>query len=215
MVGVSRRESITDPAMLVARINMFRDVERTGASLFVPHWRSDIDPAFDWSTICQELGIKYLSPRGDAREVIAAIAGADRVLSESMHGAIIADAFRVEWQPVALGGKFNDFKWQDWGESLSLDIDVPRFGSRFFAKSPWISSPHQPYRLIRKVVGKLPRFSSATHISTSEREKLHREVLAFIGGTMQRRRYLSDGHRLEERLDMMEERLAAVSAAAR
>jgi hypothetical protein len=50
------------------------------------------------------------------------------LLAESMHGAIVADALRVPWIAVRMYGRFTQFKWQDWTESVSVALriaDVP------------------------------------------------------------------------------------------
>lgn len=41
-----------------------------------------------------------------------------------MHGAIVADAYRIPWIGVDMYG-INKFKWQDW--MLSLGLDVPLY----------------------------------------------------------------------------------------
>ena len=51
-----------------------------------------------------------------------AIGGARLVLSEAMHGAILADIARVPWQGFAFGGQFNQDKWLDWAEMFGLDL---------------------------------------------------------------------------------------------
>jgi succinoglycan biosynthesis protein ExoV len=50
------------------------------------------------------------------------------LLTEAMHGAIVADALRVPWAPVRLYPRFTLFKWQDWTQSMDLPLkihDVP------------------------------------------------------------------------------------------
>jgi succinoglycan biosynthesis protein ExoV len=109
---------------MTARLSEFLKVEPTGRALFIPHCHSDVDPDYDWPSICAQAGLLYLSPRGDSREVIRMIAGARLIISESMHGAIVADAFRVPWRAVSLVSNFNEFKWRDWTDSLSMDIEI-------------------------------------------------------------------------------------------
>ncbi len=52
--------------------------------------------------------------------MVRRIAAADKVIAESMHAAIIADAFRVPWIPVALSREVSPFKWVDWASSLNI-----------------------------------------------------------------------------------------------
>src|SRR5439155_14985318 len=76
-----------------------------------------------WRAICQDLGIEFLDPRTDSRDVVRRIAAAEKVIAESMHAAIIADAFRVPWVPVALSREISPFKWADWSLSKGLDYE--------------------------------------------------------------------------------------------
>ena len=87
----------------------------------MPHHASDA--SCDWATVCARVGLAYQSPSGEAEAIIRRIAGAERVVAESMHAAIIADAFGVPWRGAALSGEFNAHKWRDW--SLSLGMDDP------------------------------------------------------------------------------------------
>lgn len=40
-----------------------------------------------------------------------------------MHGAIVADALRVPWIPVAFGDTVLPFKWRDWLSTLDLPYE--------------------------------------------------------------------------------------------
>jgi succinoglycan biosynthesis protein ExoV len=86
---------------------------------------SDRHPLYDWPATAAAAGIDYVSPRDDSIAVIGAIATAPLVLAESLHAAVIADAFRVPWRPVRSDvGSFNLFKWHDWTESLGVPLEV-------------------------------------------------------------------------------------------
>ena len=124
-IGVSVRKAMVDPAALVSDFDEFRDVARHGQTLFVPHHFTADD--FDWEHICRGTGITPLGPAGDAENVIRQIAGARRVIAESMHAAIVADTFRVPWRAVSIGGAFNQFKWEDWGQSLNMPVRILPF----------------------------------------------------------------------------------------
>ena len=117
-----RERGIVDPAVLIADMADFRDVPRRARPILIPHHRTL--GRHDWDAICTAAGIDHVSPQGDSRAVIRAIAGAPLVIAESMHAAILADAFRVPWTAVRIGHQFNDFKWQDWADSLGIDLRV-------------------------------------------------------------------------------------------
>ena len=124
-LGLPPSAALTDSAVMTARLPRFAERAVTGGTLFVPHWESDVHPDYDWPAICRAAGIGYLSPRGDSQAVIRAIAGARLVLAESLHAAILADAFRVPWRPVRSGvGGFKLFKWLDWTESMEVPFEA-------------------------------------------------------------------------------------------
>ena len=127
-IGVPQDLAVIDPAALVSDFDEFRHVARNGQTLFVPHHGTG--ETFDWTRICWGTGITPLSPAGDAETVVRRIAGARRVIAESLHAAIIADTFRVPWQAVSIGNGFNQFKWADWGQSLDMEIKVTPFFAR-------------------------------------------------------------------------------------
>lgn len=124
-LGLPSEIGMLDPAIMIAGLPGFRAIPATGRPVFVPH-ESTVE-RHDWSSACADAGLDFVSPRGDARQVIARIAGASTVLAESMHAAIMADAFRVPWIPVRIGHRFLDSKWRDWASSLDLHLGrIPR-----------------------------------------------------------------------------------------
>jgi succinoglycan biosynthesis protein ExoV len=123
-LGLDPAVALTDAAVLAPLLARFNDVEKTGQVIFVPHWKTVIDNRLEWEQICSEAGVRYVSPCGDAEAVIRAIAAARLVLAESMHAAIVADAFRVPWQPVRSGNHFKVFKWQDWADSIEQPLRI-------------------------------------------------------------------------------------------
>jgi len=86
---------------------------------FVPHWESALRGA--WESVCAEAGVHLIDPRGPLQDVIAEIRGCDVLVTEAMHGAIVADALRVPWVPF-MPGPTHRFKWFDWAESQGLDL---------------------------------------------------------------------------------------------
>lgn len=121
-LGLPAEKGLIDPAVMVTDMEMFHDVPQSDVPIFIPHHNSI--QRHDWQAACGKAGIRYVSPERDAREVIKEIAAAPLVLTESMHGAILADAFRVPWLPVRINQRFNAAKWQDWAESLGLTVTV-------------------------------------------------------------------------------------------
>src|ERR1700734_3245473 len=111
------RFAMTDPAILLATLKEFQGLDRSGV-IFIPHWKSV--RYGNWQGICESLGIEYVDPCGDSKMIVTRIASAEKVIAESMHAAIIADAFRVPWIPVALSREVSPFKWVDWTSSVNV-----------------------------------------------------------------------------------------------
>jgi succinoglycan biosynthesis protein ExoV len=109
--------AMTDPAILLNQLPEFSGLNRRGV-VFVPHWKSV--RYGDWQRICDALGIEFVDPCQESKLVVRRIASAEKVLAESMHAAIIADAFRVPWIPLALSREISPFKWVDWASSLHV-----------------------------------------------------------------------------------------------
>jgi succinoglycan biosynthesis protein ExoV len=108
---------MTDPAILLATLQEFEGLRREGV-IFVPHWKSVRYGC--WESICDNLGIEFVDPCQDSKLVVRRIVSAEKVIAESMHAAIIADAFRVPWIPIALSREVSPFKWVDWAASMDL-----------------------------------------------------------------------------------------------
>lgn len=124
LMNISQELAISDPAVVIPRIKRFSTPGRLRKIVFIPHCHSDASPIYEWKGICARAGVEHISPRRDSHWVIRAITSAERVITESMHGAIIADAFRIPWKPVSLVDNFNSFKWKDWTNSLNMDVDI-------------------------------------------------------------------------------------------
>ena len=118
-VGVPEALGIVDPAVLVADIPDFSNVPKRYKCAFVPHWESAV--AGLWPVVCATAGLHYIDPRGEAKDVIGEIAACELIVAESMHGAILADAFRVPWVAVSTSANINGFKWRDWAATVGVD----------------------------------------------------------------------------------------------
>jgi succinoglycan biosynthesis protein ExoV len=115
-LGVSADLAITDPAVLIRRF--VRPSSPTSEIVFIPHFES-LDVG-DWEIVCRLANISFVDPCDTIENVIDKIRAAKLVVAEAMHGAIVADAFRVPWIPVKPLIKKNENKWFDWFESVGL-----------------------------------------------------------------------------------------------
>lgn len=125
-LGLDASKALSDPAIILPCLDMFHGIEKTNDVVFVPHVGSD--QSFDWAFICDRLSLQYQSPSACPKIVIKRLASARRVIVESMHAAIIADAFGTPWTAVEINKGFNRFKWLDWAESLEMrDLEIRKF----------------------------------------------------------------------------------------
>jgi succinoglycan biosynthesis protein ExoV len=123
-LGLPETMGIVDPAVMVADMPEFRNLPKRYRKTFIPHWES---AEFGiWKEACEPAGLTYLDPRGEAKSVIASIAQSELIVAESMHGAILADAFRVPWIAVSTSRSINNFKWTDWASSVGTTYN-PRY----------------------------------------------------------------------------------------
>ncbi len=88
---------------------------------FMPHYES-IERG-NWKVACDLAGITFIDPSHPPDEVIAQILGAELVITEAMHGAIVSDALRTPWVGVRAMHHVHRFKWHDWAEALNIDYD--------------------------------------------------------------------------------------------
>ena len=130
LVGASADVPMLDPAALLPTLPRFADVTRHGRVVLMPlHLSMEM---LDWERVARGIGAVLVSPEGEADHVIRMIAGASQVITESMHGAIISDAFGVRWSGFGFHHLFNRNKWQDWASSLAITPEitlVPRLGN--------------------------------------------------------------------------------------
>ena len=117
MLGLARSMAVTDPAVLVRAIN-FQRGPKTRRISYMPHCSSARN--FDWSRICERVGIGFIDPQQSVEEVLRGICSTEILITEAMHGAIVADALRIPWLPVATSPAILELKWHDWCQSLGL-----------------------------------------------------------------------------------------------
>lgn len=123
VLGLEADRALTDGALLAPLVDGLCPVPgTTGRTLVVPHFETIAFPG--WHEAARLADFDLVDPRGKPRDVIAALAGARLVLTESLHGAILADAFGVPWRGFAVSRNFSAAKWADWTASLGLAVDV-------------------------------------------------------------------------------------------
>ncbi|MFL9814305.1 hypothetical protein D7241_13705 [Stutzerimonas sp. VN223-3] len=121
-LGLSADKAVADASYLLATLDWQSMSRREGKIVVVPHHRSL--RLLDWSRLCAESGLTFVSPLLSADLFMKQLCSADLVLSEAMHGAILADIARVPWRAFSFGRHFNTEKWRDWGDAFDLKLEL-------------------------------------------------------------------------------------------
>lgn len=117
-LGIDISYGIIDPAIFINRLYNHGHIERCKIS-FMPAGISASRGL--WQEVCQIAGIQYIDPRGgNVEDIMQQIDQTRLLLTEAMHGAIAAEAFRIPWICVHSGDHMNHNKWRDFCESLNL-----------------------------------------------------------------------------------------------
>jgi succinoglycan biosynthesis protein ExoV len=118
-LGLPPELGIGDPGSLVPLAGLAPPRENRDIG-FMPHFESASRGA--WREAAEVAGVTMIDPRGDPLEVLAAIGQCRVLMSEALHGVIVADSLRVPWialQPLA---PIHRPKWADWAGTLDLSI---------------------------------------------------------------------------------------------
>ncbi|MFS4439246.1 polysaccharide pyruvyl transferase family protein [Paracoccaceae bacterium GXU_MW_L88] len=129
-LGLPADLAITDGAILVHGLRDQIPAPATPGGIGVmPHYASLYRA--DWEAICARAGLIFVDPRHTPEEILSQISGLDLLLSEAMHGVILADILRTPWRALRPLLVDHRGKWEDWAASLGVDIDWadPRPGS--------------------------------------------------------------------------------------
>jgi succinoglycan biosynthesis protein ExoV len=111
--------AVTDSAALLAVTHRGTPGREKKDVLFFPHHNS-VEYSL-WPQACRRAGLVFVDPRRPVQDILALLDGARLVVTEAMHGAIVADTLRIPWVPVVCSPAIPPFKWIDWARSLDLD----------------------------------------------------------------------------------------------
>jgi succinoglycan biosynthesis protein ExoV len=111
--------SICDSAVLLRAMDLPAPDKSVGVA-FMPHYES-LERG-NWAEACRKAGITLIDATEPVEKVLSQIRGARLLITEAMHGAIVADALRTPWvgaRPI-YGGHHK--KWLDWAGALNVDV---------------------------------------------------------------------------------------------
>ncbi|WP_299891624.1 polysaccharide pyruvyl transferase family protein [uncultured Lacinutrix sp.] len=158
---------------------------------FIPYFKS-LDKV-DWKSICDTLGWNLILPtNNDVEQFMKDIVQSEQVISEAMHGSILADALRVPWKRLRFnahmyeGERVSEWKWNDW--MLSIDITENDFiEAPVLRRKKWFKISKSAYRKANEkhVIEKLkhhentPFMLSTDEVMKTMISKMKTEVEAF------------------------------------
>jgi succinoglycan biosynthesis protein ExoV len=182
-LGVDEKYAITDGAYLLKGIITDTPGKKYGAS-YMPHFTMARPSLRVW---CENLGIHYIDPSSPIHETLNDILETEFLLTEAMHGAIVADCFRVPWLPVKSSKTILDFKWIDWCSSLNIDYSpiqiVPLWetvNSKIHKNIINFSKSKLNEKIFKKTIKKTPRNLSKEEISRQRFEQLEDQLQAMV-----------------------------------
>jgi succinoglycan biosynthesis protein ExoV len=120
-LGLPLTLALGDPAVLVPKAIDIpagdgRDIG------FMPHFESAARGA--WQQAAALAGVRLIDPRDPPLRILEAIGRCKLLLSEALHGVIVADAMRVPWVAIRPLARVHRAKWWDWTDTMDLR---PRF----------------------------------------------------------------------------------------
>lgn len=119
ILNINPEKAIADGAILLPVFYHPSAQEKKYKFSIMLHHKS-LDFYSGWEEVCNSAGIHLIDPRKDVAQVVSEIKSSEVIFCEAMHGAIVADAYRIPWIAVNFYPHINFFKWRDWCASLSM-----------------------------------------------------------------------------------------------
>ncbi|MFZ1607041.1 MAG: polysaccharide pyruvyl transferase family protein [Rhodoferax sp.] len=141
--GLPSELALGDPAVLWPALQAGHGGTPDGPIGLIPHYRTW--DSFDWVQVANDASMVVINPRQAPDDVVAQLQSCSRVMAESLHGAICADAMAIPWAPCILAHRFNEFKWRDWLATVNRDF------SPMVADRPLVRSINKPKALANRL----------------------------------------------------------------
>jgi len=119
LLDLPPEKAIGDGALLLRAIDLPAPAPHSGPA-YMPHFQS-LERGL-WPEACERAGLRMIDPTGPVQDILAELRSASVLITEAMHGAIVADALRVPWIAVRPIHSQHHSKWLDWAESLGIEL---------------------------------------------------------------------------------------------
>ena len=124
-LGLPKSAAICDGAILLSKIFPLKPYNPSGPTVLIPHVDTDSVAGVPLRKVAAKCGFTYLVPKEPISTFIETVQSASLVITEAMHGAILAETMRVPWHPIDIH-HHNEFKWKDWFSSISMDYRIDK-----------------------------------------------------------------------------------------
>lgn len=118
-LGLPAACGLGDPAMLLPLLGWTRGEPKSIG--FMPHFESLGRGV--WPEVAAAAGVELIDPRTDPAGIIGAIGHCRILLTEALHGAIVADALRIPWVAMRPLAPVHRAKWGDWADTMDLRVE--------------------------------------------------------------------------------------------
>ncbi|MCW1717700.1 polysaccharide pyruvyl transferase family protein [Pseudoalteromonas sp. A3] len=119
--------AITDAAILTHFMQLPKQSKKYKVS-FMPHYESITRG--NWQKVCTHAGINFIDPTNpDVLFSLSEIDKTELLITEAMHGTILADTLRVPWVALKPILPIHHNKWFDWAESLDINLEFSQMPS--------------------------------------------------------------------------------------
>lgn len=153
LLNISPALALGDSAILLRTVV---DAHRKSAEVvsFVPHWER-IDCGH-WEHVCRLAGVNFIDPRRPVEAVISELLRSRLVITEAMHGAIVADALRIPWIPLLPISPDHRGKWLDWAEALGINLHPHRHWASSVAEASQATKYRPKLGLLMRTLASSP-----------------------------------------------------------
>lgn len=212
LLNLPAEMAIGDGALLLQKLE-FPKVSKKHKYSFIPHEHARCYYP-GWRDIAEAAGLHWIDPYDDVDDVIRQIRESEVILTEAMHGAIVADVFRVPWIPLVLYSSTASFKWKDYTASMEMEYQPVIFPALSDRKSV---TELVDYHLKQRKVplsASLASIIGCIYHGTVMRKRRH-AAASLLGRTARMPGFLSDADVLADRTERLHKRLLELAAAYR
>jgi len=169
---VSQDLAITDGGLLIKKFFDPNQYSKKYKFSFMPHLQQANEAGELWQAVCEQANFQYIDPRWSVEKVVEVIATSEVVLTEAMHGAILADTLRVPWIAIQTSSEIFGFKWLDWCLSVGVPYrpeTLPKLQEKSTKKlsiDPWLKKREAISEMTKIAKNTLPLLSKEAHLDS-------------------------------------------------